>query len=157
MYDGSCQHVLFAHKFTGKERDTESNLDNFGARYNSSSMGRFMSPDPMFMNDHHLYDPQELNLYSYVRNNPLSLTDPTGLDLWLKGCGKDTATCHKGYVGSWDKDHKHFTRTHLSGGWRTLEPVGPSGVAYPLRFLQRVGRSSLCSLFNALAGCCQQS
>jgi RHS repeat-associated protein len=33
------------HKFTGKERDAESGLDNFGARYNASTMGRFMSPD----------------------------------------------------------------------------------------------------------------
>jgi RHS repeat-associated protein len=33
------------YKFTGKERDSESGLDNFGARYNSSAMGRFMSPD----------------------------------------------------------------------------------------------------------------
>jgi RHS repeat-associated protein len=49
--------------FTGKERDTESGLDNFGARYNSSSMGRFMSPDAF------TYalksDPQTWNLYSY--------------------------------------------------------------------------------------------
>src|SRR5262249_15221182 len=37
------------YKFTGKERDTESGLDNFGARYDSSSMGRFMSPDPIFV------------------------------------------------------------------------------------------------------------
>ena len=35
------------HKFTGKERDGESGLDNFGARYLTSSIGRFMSPDPM--------------------------------------------------------------------------------------------------------------
>ena len=34
------------HKFTGKERDAESGLDNFGARYNASTMGRFMSADP---------------------------------------------------------------------------------------------------------------
>jgi RHS repeat-associated protein len=33
--------------FTGKERHAESGLDNFGARYHASSMGRFMSPDPM--------------------------------------------------------------------------------------------------------------
>ncbi len=39
MYDCSCQHALFALNFTGKERDAESGLDNFGARYNSSSMG----------------------------------------------------------------------------------------------------------------------
>jgi RHS repeat-associated protein len=67
------------YKFTGKERDSESGLDNFGARYNSSQMGRFMSPDPM---GGHYEDPQTLNRYSYVRNNPLSLTDPTGLDFY---------------------------------------------------------------------------
>src|SRR5580704_8092878 len=33
------------HKFTGKERDAESGLDNFGARYDSSNLGRFMTPD----------------------------------------------------------------------------------------------------------------
>ena len=33
------------HRFTGKERDTESGNDYFGARYYSSAMGRFMSPD----------------------------------------------------------------------------------------------------------------
>jgi RHS repeat-associated protein len=37
---------LTAYKFTGKERDTESGLDYFGARFNASTMGRFKSPDP---------------------------------------------------------------------------------------------------------------
>ncbi len=64
------------YKFTGKERDAESGLDNFGARYDSSSMGRFMSPDPL---GGRLIDPQTLNKYSYVRNNPVNLVDPTGL------------------------------------------------------------------------------
>jgi RHS repeat-associated protein len=66
--------------FTGKQRDTESGLDNFDARYLASSFGRFTSPDPddisgvLHMDD----DPQSWNSYAYVRNNPLSLTDPTG-------------------------------------------------------------------------------
>ena len=64
------------YKFTGKERDIESNLDNFGARYNSSSIGRFMSPDPIAGT---LANPQSLNKYIYVLNNPLALTDPTGM------------------------------------------------------------------------------
>ena len=34
-----------AYRSTGKERDAESGLDYFGARYMSSSMGRFMSPN----------------------------------------------------------------------------------------------------------------
>lgn len=67
------------HKFTGKERDSESGLDNFSARYNSSAMGRFMSPDP---GNYGVIDesPQTWNAYSYVVNNPLSATDPDGLD-----------------------------------------------------------------------------
>jgi RHS repeat-associated protein len=67
------------YKFTGKERDPETGLDNFGARYNSSAMGRFMSVDPVTMTLGRLSDPQELNLYAYVRNNPLNHTDPTGM------------------------------------------------------------------------------
>ena len=50
---------LTSHKFTGKERDTESNLDNFGARYNASSMGRFMTPDPLHIMKQKLVDPQQ--------------------------------------------------------------------------------------------------
>jgi len=67
------------YKFTGKERDYESGLDNFGARFDSSSMGRFMSPDPIYIEEQKMLDPQQLNLYSYVRNNPLNLTDSTGM------------------------------------------------------------------------------
>ncbi len=66
------------HKFTGKERDAESGLDDFEARYFSSSLGRFGSPDPNnagAINE----DPQTWNGYSYVRNNPLRYTDPDGL------------------------------------------------------------------------------
>lgn len=69
--------------FTGKERDEESGNDYFGARYYASSMGRMLSPDPLFISPERLFDPQLLNLYSYVRNNPLSLIDPTGLDFYL--------------------------------------------------------------------------
>ena len=73
------------YKFTGKERDSESGLDYFGARYNASSMGRFMSPDPLGGN---LANPQSLNKYAYVLNNPLINTDPTGMYV----C-KDSADC----------------------------------------------------------------
>jgi RHS repeat-associated protein len=64
------------YKFTGKERDTESGLDYFGARYYGSSIGRFMSPDDG--RDQDPSDPQSWNLYSYVRNNPLVHIDPDG-------------------------------------------------------------------------------
>ena len=68
--------------FTGKERDAETGLDYFGARYFSSAQGRFTSPDwsanPQPVPYANLRDPQTLNLYAYVRNNPLSRNDPDG-------------------------------------------------------------------------------
>jgi RHS repeat-associated protein len=82
---------------TGKERDAESGLDNFEARYLGSSLGRFMSPDPMGGDTN---DPQSLNRYAYVRNNPLKLTDPTGLNFNLACSGPDTATCQGGLQGT---------------------------------------------------------
>jgi len=70
------------YKFTGKERDAESGLDEFGARYYSSVIGRFTSPDwsasPEAVPYVNLTNPQTLNLYGYVKNNPLSTTDPDG-------------------------------------------------------------------------------
>lgn len=67
--------------FTGKERDPESGLDYFGARYCASTGGRFGSADPLYLELRRLIDPQQLNLYTYTRNNPLRFTDPTGLDI----------------------------------------------------------------------------
>src|SRR5256714_6235354 len=64
------------YKFTGKERDSESGLDYFGARHYSNELGRFITPDwsatpePVPYAD--LTDPQSLNQYSYVRNIPTS-------------------------------------------------------------------------------------
>jgi RHS repeat-associated protein len=63
-------------RFTAKERDAESGLDYFGARYYGSALGRFTSPDNGV--DQDAGDPQSWNLYSYVRNNPLSNVDPDG-------------------------------------------------------------------------------
>ena len=68
------------YKFTGKERDTESGNDYFGARYYASSMGRWMSPDPYGNSVADFGNPQSWNMYSYVLNNPLKYVDPTGLD-----------------------------------------------------------------------------
>jgi RHS repeat-associated protein len=61
-------------KFTGKERDSETGLDYFGARYYGNWYGRFLSADwsakPEAVPYSDLHDPQSLNLYSYVRNIP---------------------------------------------------------------------------------------
>jgi RHS repeat-associated protein len=74
------------HHFTGKERDAESGLDYFGARYYGSNMGRFMSPDWSAKQEPVPYskldNPQSLNLYAYEFNNPLGGVDADG-----HGCG----------------------------------------------------------------------
>jgi RHS repeat-associated protein len=70
------------YKFTGKKRDTETGLDYFGARYYSNGMGRFVTPDwspgPATVPYAHLDNPQTLNLYSYVDNNPINGIDADG-------------------------------------------------------------------------------
>jgi RHS repeat-associated protein len=72
------------YKFTGKERDAESGLDDFVARYYTSSLGRFMIPDWSAGEEPVPYatfgNPQSLNLYGYVSNNPTTVGDPDGHD-----------------------------------------------------------------------------
>jgi RHS repeat-associated protein len=65
-------------KFTQKERDNETGLDFFEARYFASVQGRFTSPDPL-LSSGAVESPQSWNRYSYVLNNPLKLIDPDGL------------------------------------------------------------------------------
>jgi RHS repeat-associated protein len=64
---------------SSKERDAETGLDYFGARYYSGAQGRFTSVDPITMLPERLVDSQQLNLYAYARNNPLRFIDPTGM------------------------------------------------------------------------------
>lgn len=65
--------------FTGKERDSESGDDYFGARYYASTIARFLSPDPSAGYFADPSNPQSMNLYAYVLNNPPGLIDPNGL------------------------------------------------------------------------------
>jgi RHS repeat-associated protein len=70
------------YKFTAHERDSETGLDYFGARYYANGLGRFITPDwaakPAAVPYAVLGDPQSLNLYTYVRNIPTTNVDTDG-------------------------------------------------------------------------------
>jgi RHS repeat-associated protein len=68
------------YRFTGQEFDEESQLYNYNARLYDPIMCRFISPDPIVP---HPYNPQSLNRYAYVLNNPLRYTDPSGHEYTL--------------------------------------------------------------------------
>ncbi|MCK4762698.1 MAG: RHS repeat-associated core domain-containing protein [Candidatus Aminicenantes bacterium] len=70
-------------KFSGKERETYSDLDYFGARYYDSHSYRFVSVDPIRNRDAAIANPQLWNLYTYCRNNPITFLDPNGLDNYV--------------------------------------------------------------------------
>ena len=74
---------------TGKERDAETGLDYFGARYFSGAQGRFMSADPLGSSAK-VSNPQTWNRYTYGLNNPLRFVDPDGLDV-PDSCAKDNS------------------------------------------------------------------
>ena len=80
-------------KFTGKQRDPETGLDDFGARFYSPVMGRFLTPDwsaaPEAVPYANLNNPQSLNLYGYVGDNPLTFTDADGHCWWFFCAIKD--------------------------------------------------------------------
>ncbi|MCP4161043.1 MAG: hypothetical protein GY760_13295, partial [Deltaproteobacteria bacterium] len=77
----SGEDTIADYKFTGKERDAESDLDYFEMRYYSSTLMRFNRVDPLSASypENWIGDPQQLNFYSYCRNNPIILVDPSGM------------------------------------------------------------------------------
>jgi RHS repeat-associated protein len=132
---------------TGKERDTESGNDYFEARYYSSAMGRFMSPDwsakvapvPYAKMD----DPQTLNLYAYVGNNPLIHVDADGhWEISLTGDEKhkqfvakpskegDSGSTLAKQLGLKGKDAKAFAKGVGQGDFALSKDKGSAGTAF---------------------------
>ena len=71
----STENVDVAYKFTGQEQDRSTGLYFYHARYYDPTLRRFIQPDTIVPEP---FNPQALNRYSYVLNNPLKYTDPTG-------------------------------------------------------------------------------
>jgi RHS repeat-associated protein len=129
--------------YTGKERDAETGLDYFGARYMSSAQGRFTSPDwspvPQPVPYADLTNPQSLNLYAYVKNNPLSSVDPDGHleSPWHFGITFAAALrTHHGFFGSlklaWDATWVDFRKGSQGtdaehANWHSMEGKKANG------------------------------
>ncbi|MGA7913585.1 MAG: RHS repeat-associated core domain-containing protein [Candidatus Acidiferrales bacterium] len=76
------------YKFTGKERDAETGNDDYDARYYSSAYGRFLSADwsaiPAPVPYANLTNPQTLNLYAMVSDNPETFADLDGHETYAE-------------------------------------------------------------------------
>ena len=121
-------------KFTQKERDSESGLDYFIARYYSSAQGRFTSVDPATSSAHAL-NPQSWNRYAYVFNNPLILIDPDGrfANYYAQNgdyLGTDGNNDGRVYVVTDKKDVKSIEQNNKNGGTTQVGPVS-SAVELP--------------------------
>jgi RHS repeat-associated protein len=127
-------------KFTQKERDNETGLDYFGARYYGSTEGRFTSPDPL-LSSGRIPQPQSWNRYSYVLNRPLSLVDPNGLDWGYSTWQKDGHTVEEyryfdGKIGKRGRSfnrHKYSAVAALATGGSSLEVRDGDGTLVRIR------------------------
>ena len=111
-------------QFTGYERDNEDNLDFAEARYYANTLGRFTSVDPL-MASASTGNPQTLNRYAYVGNNPINITDPSGLS-WYFNSKIGQAGDYKWY----GDNETPATDYHLVNGTSNHVYYGGEGVGY---------------------------
>lgn len=107
------------YKFTGMERDGQTGLDHTQYREYSPMLARWLSPDPICAN---CYDPQNLNRYSYVRNDPVNLVDPDGRNFMPGMCSAeysyyDCGGGGGGYGWSTDPFQGDFYGEARRAGW----------------------------------------
>jgi RHS repeat-associated protein len=141
---------------TAYERDTESDLDFAEARYYNPAHGRFTAVDPL-MASASPTNPQTWNRYIYVGNNPLNITDPTGLSWYYNSSADrykwygDNDTVGEGYtsvVGTTGRDERGVGSFvyQSGGGWVSLNPNGNS-------FQESATREEATKIFGGMYQC----
>lgn len=121
-YEGAAANTGPRMKFATYERDEETGLDYAQSRMYSSQMKRFSSTDLIAFSSIRINDPQRINLYSYVKNNPLNLADQSGTE---------------GYVGTADT----ALREKIVGALKEIAPgtkVDSNGTIHKPGFFKRI-------------------
>lgn len=143
-------------KFTSYERDNEIELDFAQARYYNPKHGRFTAVDPLMASASPV-NPQTWNRYIYVGNNPLNITDPTGLSWYYNSSTDsykwygDNDTVGKGYTsvaGTTGRDERGVGSFvyQSGGGWVSLNPNGNS-------FRESATREEATKIFGGMYQC----
>jgi RHS repeat-associated protein len=109
--------VSVDHKYTSQEFDAETGLYYYGARYYNPELGRFVTPDTIVPD---YSNPQSLNRYAYVLNNPMKYLDPTGHmnEVWWGKVDADKEYFNSIKYAQSSADYSQSTTTgyDLSGG-----------------------------------------
>jgi len=113
------------YKFTGKERDTETSYDYFGARYYDSSIGRWLQVDPLSEKY------PGWSTYNYTMNNPLKFVDPNGREIKPQGLSSSK---------KWEAAKKEISKSAY--GRELLKQVNSIGYDVPIKFGVDLGKSS---------------
>lgn len=138
-YEERLRNFETHYRFTQKERDVETRLDYFGARYLAPGLGRFSSVDSR-LSEHRFKDPkaateflqnpQRLNHYAYGVNNPLRFVDPDGEDVAKPRKEEHPPKAETRYtlelVGIEHGSRKTMTLSVESVSWGTFRPGRPA-------------------------------
>ncbi len=122
--------------YTGQRKDDSTGLMYYGARYYDPSFGRFISCDSIVQAP---YDPQSLNRYTYVRNNPINLVDPSGHS-WLSKSLKGTERYLK---RSWNYNRDSIVNAGTAFVLSGFNPVAAAAAFGGTQFVQSHGGQKL--------------
>ncbi len=113
-------YIKTAKGYTGHEQTDSSGMIYMQARFYLPSYGRFASPDPA--RDQHFEETQSWNIYSYVRNNPIMNTDPTGMETEDE---KKNTTATQGPQGamSGTDDYSHLWQNDVNKGAESVSQL----------------------------------